>query len=280
VHNLRLILLILAVSSGVIASVLLLRSSFHREQAFSRSTQADRESKTTSMPGGLDGVEAELRAKLAVAPDYSYFFDQLKVAFPVEYQAFLRMHSRRSNSKADEPNPDILLAEATRFLRVSRGTAAAKAGLPAIQHIFELQAAMLAALAADDPSLCAEFLSASESNRFYAFSAHHRGLVAALGLAGLEAIRDGEVKQIDRAAPANEDFSDFENALRGKGLAEAEIAALLDGKTRGASISDARLCEAGQVYLETLNTLPEPMRLRIYGFAIELMARSETSSWR
>ena len=46
------------------------------------------------------------------------------------------------------------------------------------------------------------------------------------------------------------------------------------GKASDPPIADAKMCRAGQIYLETLAAMPEPIRLRIYGFAVELMARS------
>jgi hypothetical protein len=62
--------------------------------------------------------------------------------------------------------------------------------------------------------------------------------------------------------------------LRAKGLDTPEIEALLDGKAGDPPIGDAKMCRAGQVYLETLAAMPEPTRLRIYSLAVELMARS------
>ena len=39
-------------------------------------------------------------------------------------------------------------------------------------------------------------------------------------------------------------------------------------------LEDARSCALGQTYLEVLPTLPEAARARIYGLALELMAKS------
>jgi hypothetical protein len=66
----------------------------------------------------------------------------------------------------------------------------------------------------------------------------------------------------------------LENALTKRGLSKVEIDALLDGKTPDPPLEDARMCAAGQTYLDVLSGLPEPARLRIYGLAVELMARS------
>jgi hypothetical protein len=133
---------------------------------------------------------------------------------------------------------------------------------------------MLRALAAKDPRLCVNFLYGGESPGFFEFSAQNRGLVAAMAIAGIDAIHDGEIKRIERPAPTGTDFDALEKALRAKGLDTPEIEALLDGKAGDPPIGDAKMCRAGQVYLETLAAMPESTRLRIYGLAVELMARS------
>ena len=134
---------------------------------------------------------------------------------------------------------------------------------------------MLRALAAKDPRLCVHFLYGGESPGFFEFSAQNRLLVAAMAIAGIDAIHDGEIKRIDRPAPTGKDFDALEKALRAKGLDTPEIEALLDGKAWGdPPIGDAKMCRAGQVYLETLAAMRELTRLRIYGLAVELMARS------
>ena len=166
------------------------------------------------------------------------------------------------------------MAEAARSLRLSRGILAVKAGRQALEHIFELHFAMLQALAAKNPRLCVNFLHGGESPGFFEFSAQNRGLVAAMAIAGIDAIHDGEIKRIERPAPTGTDFDALEKALRAKGLDTPEIEALLDGKAGDPPIGDAKMCRAGQVYLETLAAMPESTRLRIYGLAVELMARS------
>jgi hypothetical protein len=62
--------------------------------------------------------------------------------------------------------------------------------------------------------------------------------------------------------------------LRERGLETPEIEALLDGKVGNPPIADTKLCQAGLAYLDTLAAMPESARLRIYGFTVELMARS------
>ncbi len=189
-------------------------------------------------------------------------------------RSFLAAFSKRLATAHEVGSTDFLMAEAVRSLRVSRGVLAAKAGNPALERIFELQSSMLQALAAKDPHLCVDFLNGAESSGFFEFSAQNRGLVAAMGIAGVDAIHDGEVKRVEREAPTDTDFDTLEKALRERGLETQEIEILLDGKVGNPPIADEKLCHAGQIYLETLAAMPEASRSRIYGFAVELMART------
>ena len=43
---------------------------------------------------------------------------------------------------------------------------------------------------------------------------------------------------------------------------------------RAEPLDDTKMCAAGQAYLEVLKMLPEASRSRIYGLALELMAKS------
>ncbi len=95
-----------------------------------------------------------------------------------------------------------------------------------------------------------------------------------MAIAGLDAIGSGRAHKIDRQPPSDADFNELENAMKAQGLNESEIGAILDGKTPDPPIPDDRMCTVGQIYLKTLAALPEPIRLRIYGLAVELMARS------
>jgi hypothetical protein len=49
---------------------------------------------------------------------------------------------------------------------------------------------------------------------------------------------------------------------------------LLDGKVSTPPLDDQKMCHLGEVYLQSLVQMPEPSRSRIYGLALELMARS------
>ena len=84
----------------------------------------------------------------------------------------------------------------------------------------------------------------------------------------------GSMEQVQRAAPSDADFTLLDKALVDKGLSRPEIDALLDGKTANPPIADEAMCKAGQIYLGTLATLPKEPRARLYGLAVDLMAKS------
>ncbi|MGH6821973.1 MAG: hypothetical protein ACREC4_00535 [Methylocella sp.] len=271
---LRLVLLGLAALVAIVAGAALLQKAIRPEPAPLIATASTRPGEPGTSPDEIAAARRAFEGKLKMAPEYAAFFDRLKSVFPSEYESFLAALARRSAANGEIASADFLMAEAVRSLRLSRGVLAAKAGRAALEHIFELHSAMLRALAAKDPRLCVDFLDGVASPRFFEFSAQNRGLVAALAIAGIDAIHDGEIQRIERPVPAGTDFDAVEKALRAKGLDTPEIEALLDGKPGDPPIGAARMCRAGQVYLETLAAMPESTRLRIYGLAVELMARS------
>lgn len=269
---LRLVLLGLAALAGIVTGAAFLQRAIRPETASAPliATASTRHNEPGTSPYEIDAAQRALKEKLNTAPEYAAFFDRLKTVFPSEYESFLAAFAKRFGASGEIASADLLMAEAVRSLRLSRGILAAKAGRQALEHIFELHFAMLRALAARDPRLCVNFLYGGESPGF----SQNRGLVAALAIAGIDAIHDGEIQGIERPAPTGTDFDALEKALRAKGLDNPEIEALLDGKASDPPIGDAKMCRAGQVYLETLAALPESTRLRIYGLAVELMARS------
>lgn len=223
----------------------------------------------------LQAARKKIKARIAaVSPDYMRFFSRLKQVLPHEYDAILDGFARQSLEGVDVSNVDSLLSEAVRSLRLSSGAMAAKAGGPALSRIFDMQLAMMRALAAKDPRLCVDFLYGGASPAFFEFSSENRALVADMAIAGLDAIKDGRVQRIARPTPSDGDFELLEQALKAKDLNQSEIAAILDGKTPTPPITDQRMCQVGEIYLETLANLPEPARFRIYGLAVDLMARS------
>lgn len=215
-------------------------------------------------------IEAEIDRE---SPDYAGFFERLHAILPTEYDEILDGFAKQAVDGGDVSNVDSLVSQAVRDVRLSNGVLAANADSRALSRIFDVQLGMMQVLAAKDPRLCVDFLYGGASQAFLAFSSHNRRLIAAMAIAGLEAIGSGRANQIQRQPPSDADFNALESAMKAQGLTETEITAILDGKTPDPPIPDARMCTVGQIYLKTLAALPEPVRLRIYGLAVELMAR-------
>jgi hypothetical protein len=273
VNILRLVLLGLAALSWIAGGVAILRNvaPIEPSSAVPAGTAARATDRVQLTPREAAAARRALEEKLRAAPEYAGFLEHLKTVFPSEYESFLSGLARQS---PEISSADFAIVQAVRWLRASRGVMAAEANQAALEHVFELQLAMLQALGAKDPHLCVDFLYGSETSEFLEFSAQNRSLVAAMAIAGIDAIHDGEVNRIKREAPTGADFQALEEALRAKGLDTTEIEALLDAKTTNPPIDEARMCHAGQVYLETIAAMPQDARLRIYGLAVELMAHS------
>ncbi len=227
-------------------------------------------------PTPIDAAAAaqKLEGAIAAAPDYAPFFKRLREAFPSEYAAAIEALKARVAAGKEEGDVDFYVSEAVRLLRQSRGVLAAKAEPGPLGKVFDVQLAVMRAVAGEDPRMCVGFLYGATDQDFARFAAMRRPLVADMALAGLEAVASGQAKKIERSAPNDADFKLLETALSAKGLGKVEIDALLDGKMPDPPLDDSKMCAAGQIYLETLRTLPEETRLRIYGLAVELMARS------
>ena len=225
-------------------------------------------------PEARAAARKSIEAHINQIPEYQRFFDRLHLVLPAQYEATLNGFADRLVATGREQSIDSYLLDAVRDLRQARGALAARADGATLARIFDVQLAMLDALSKTDQRLCVDFLYGGASEAFYQFSARNRQLASDMALAGLDAIVDGQAKKNTRQAPSDADFALLENAMTAKGLSQAEIEALLDGKTPDPPLEDARLCQAGRVYLEMLKTLPEPVRLRIYALAVELMARS------
>ncbi len=273
---LRLALLSLAaILALVLGANLLFEADLAHRADQSPAVAAFQKSNETPTADQVRAAREKIEARLAsAAPNYMRFFTRLKQVLPHEYDVILDSFAKQSLEGADMTNVDSLLSEAVRALRLSRGAMAAKADGPTLSRIFDMQLAMMRALAAKNPQLCVDFLYGGASQAFFEFSAENRALVANMAIAGLNAIDDGRAKKIERAPPSDKDFELLENALKQKGLDETEIGAILDGKKPTPPISNLRMCQIGQLYLETLATLPEPTRFRIYALAVELMTRS------
>ena len=228
----------------------------------------------TGQPPDLLPAGRAAAAKIAAVSDYPRFFDRLKADLPVEYRTILDGLAPRVEAGDDVPDPDRWISDAIRTLRLSNGVLAARADSAVLQNVFAMQRAVLGALAGTDKRLCVDFLYGGASRAFDRFASANRGLITEFALANLAAIVSGRQTKAARTAPTDADFDALEAALRDKGLSAPEIAALLDGRQSDPPIADPRLCEIGGIYLDTLTSMPEDARLRIYGLAVELMARS------
>jgi hypothetical protein len=219
------------------------------------------------------GARNRVAAAMASAEEYQKFFARLRDAFPNDYDSALDFFAARV-AEGQNDGVDYYVSESARRLRQARGVLAAKAEGPALERVFTVQLEVLKAIAKTDKKLCVAFLYGATNQDFQTFAAGRRTLIGEMALAGVEAIASGTSAKIDRAQPTDADFKLLETSLTAKKLGKTEIEALLDGKTPNPPLDDARMCAAGQIYFETLRAIPEAARLRIYGLAVELMARS------
>lgn len=211
---------------------------------------------------------------IATAPEYARFFARMRETFPADYEATIDEFSTRFASTKQEQSVDYYLSEAVRRLRQGRGVLAAKAEAAPLGRVFDKQLDVLKEVAKEDKRMCVAFLYGATNLDFQRFAAGRRVLVADMALAGVDAIANGQAKKIERTAPTEADFQALESALAARGLGKLEIDALLDGKMPDPPLEDAKMCAAGQIYFEVMRALPEAARMRIYGLALELMARS------
>jgi len=211
---------------------------------------------------------------IATSPDYTRFFDRLRLVFPSDYDTILGTLARAAAGSDKTASPDAIMADAVAALRKADGALASKSSDAVLGRIFTMQLNEMRALAQRDAHLCVAFLYGASGAGFLDFAADHRGLVADAAIAGLEAMNSGRMDNIQRGTPSDADFQALDRALTQKGLSRPEIEALLDGKTADPPIADSRMCAAGQTYLETLGALDAAARARLYGLAVDLMAKS------
>lgn len=223
-------------------------------------------------PEALAAARASVEQAISRTPDYARFFDRLRQDFPGDYDAIMNMVAAASQGR--DVDVDAVMSDAVAALRRAEGTQAAKAPDAALARIFTMHLAEMKALGERDPHLCVAFLYGANVPGFPAFAAEHRALVADAALAGLEAMSAGRTSGIDRGAPTDADFQALDHALVDHKLTRPEIDALLDGRAPEPPIDDATMCAAGQTYLSTLAGLPPDVRARLYGLAVDLMAKS------
>ncbi|MEF3367912.1 hypothetical protein V3H18_15365 [Methylocystis sp. 9N] len=225
-------------------------------------------------PGDKGAARQQIEALIAATPEYARYFARLRETLTPDYESAIDDFATRLAATKEEQSVDYYLSETVRRLRLARGALAAKAEPEPMARVFEKQLEVLQAVAQEDKRMCVAFLYGANNLDFQKFAASRRGIVSDMALAGLEAIVSGQTKRIARGAPSEADFSLLERALAQRGLGKIEIDALLDGKTPDPPLDDARMCGAGRTYFEVLKTLPEPARTKVYGLALELMARS------
>ena len=284
-RELRLVLLGLAAIIALVLGAGFLMRAFKTEPRVPATAQTEPATTTTAAtttataplrsalsPAALATARAAVERAIVDVPDYARFFDRLRLVFPGEYDSI--MNTLAAASQGRDINVDNVMAEAVAALRHAHGTLAARAPDDALARIFALQLEEMKALAARDAHLCVAFLYGADVPGFLAFAADHRPLVADAATAGLEAMNGGRVNGVERGAPTDADFQTLDHALVDKGLTRPEIDALLDGKTPEPPIADPTMCEAGQTYLMTLAALPAEVRARLYGLAVDLMAKS------
>lgn len=214
---------------------------------------------------------AALQDRLAEAPEYGPFLAKLRALYPADYDAAAKAALSQGVETRDDA-ADLFVSLAVQTLRRDRGLLGAKAGGAALDKLFDTHEKVLKQLQGDDPALCVDFLNGAPADRFAAFAASHRALMAEEALAGLEAIDDGAEKKIDREAPAAADFDDLEKLMLARGVDKAGISLLLDGKAPDPPLSDVQQCGNGVIYLDAMKSLPELQRYRLYALALEVMA--------
>ncbi len=219
-------------------------------------------------PGGAapDPQRVAVERRIAAVPDYARFFDRLRTLFPDDYASIL--------NAAVAGDADLVMSDAVIALRRAHGGLATKASDAALGQIFAFQLREVQALAQRDAHLCVSFLYGASGSGFLPFAAENRALIADTAIAGLDAMNSGRSDPVTRATPSDDDFQTLDRALVAKGLTRPEIDALLDGKTADPPIPDDAMCKAGQDYLQTLAAMPAAARGRLYGLAVDLMAKS------
>jgi hypothetical protein len=216
----------------------------------------------------------EIETQIAATPDYARYFARLRETFTADYETALEGFAARYAKTRERQSVDYYLAETMRQMRQTHGLLAAKADKDPLTKQFVSQLEVLRALGQEDKKTCVAFLYGATDLDFQNFAAARRVLVSDMALAGLEAMISGQQRQIEREKPSATDFRVLEVALSDHGLGRQEIDALLDGKIVEPPLDDARMCAAGQTYLEVLRTLPEAARMRIYALSVQLMAKS------
>lgn len=225
---------------------------------------------------GLDkgAARQEIETLIATTPDYARYFARLRETFTSDYEQTLDDFASRYAKSRQKQSVDYYLSETMRRMRQSHGALAAGADKEPLTQLFVAQLEVLRALGQEDRKTCVAFLYGATNLDFQNFASTRRVMVSDMALAMLEAMISGGQRQIQREQPTATDFRVLEVALADHGLGRQEIDALIDGKMTDPPLEDARMCAAGQTYLEVLRTLPEAARLRLFALSVQLMAKT------
>lgn len=216
----------------------------------------------------------EIETLIATTPEYARYFARLRETFTSDYEQALDDFAARYAKTRQKQSADYYLSETMRRMRQTNGALAAGADKEPLTQLFVTQLEVLRVLGQEDKKTCVAFLYGATDLDFQNFAATRRVLVSDMALAALEAMVSGQQRQFQREQPTATDFRVLEVALTDRGLGRQEIDALLDGKMTDPPLDDARMCAAGQTYLEVLRTLPEAARLRLFALSVQLMAKS------
>jgi len=270
-HILRTVLLIMALGTS-----LFLGWRFYETIRNPRGTDGTNTAGGNAQPTAdqLASARRNVEKVLKQSPEFASYFASLDKNYPSDYMHILAGFISRATKSGHAETPDYYITEAMRVLRQNRGILATKASDFSLQRVFEQQLEVVGAMEAADPRVCAEFLHGGATDGFFEFSKGHRALMARLAQAGLDAMLDGQQQNVERATPSDADFTMLDGALQANGLDRPQIETLLDAKVQDPPLSDTSLCKAGRVYLETLRTLPDEIKMRIYALALTLQART------
>ena len=271
-HHFRILMLAIALGlSGALAW-----NAYERAHpsAPARSGAGEARAPGPPSPSALATRRGEVEALILAAQPFAGFVARLKQAFPADWNRILDTLARQGSTPGETDNAANYISDILRILRRDRGIVASRASPEAMASVFEAQARLLSTLAAADKRVCVDFLVGQASPGFNDLIARNAGQLADLANATLGAIIDGGARKIDREAPSDADFDLLAAALTNRGLGKLEIEVLLDGRLPDPPLPDATLCDAGLVYFEAMQSLPEDARARMYALAIQAMGKS------
>lgn len=221
----------------------------------------------------IKAARGRIERAIADAPDYTKFFDRLRLVFPSEYESILN-EIASANADAADVNIDKVMMEANENLRHRLGQQISGASDEALDKYFAMQSKEVQALGEKDSHLCVVFAGGGQAAGFLNFWADHRPLISEAALAGLDAMNSGRTDQIKRGVPSDDDLQVLEHALVDGGLTRPEIAQILDDTPANPPIADDRMCKAQGIYMTAIAGMPADLRARLYALLAGVQAKS------